>query len=59
MSGSRGQRTNGIDPIAEADRLGAILIQFPWSLKNEQQNREYLWQLQSRFNEYPLVVEVR
>jgi uncharacterized protein YecE (DUF72 family) len=49
----------GIDPIAEADRLGAILIQFPWSFKNELQNREYLWQLQARFNEYPLVVEVR
>jgi uncharacterized protein YecE (DUF72 family) len=49
----------GIGPIAEADRLGAILIQFPWSFKNEQQNREYLWQLQARFKEYPLVVEVR
>ena len=49
----------GIDPIAEADRLGAILIQFPWSFKNEPQDREYLWQLQLRFNEYPLVVEVR
>jgi uncharacterized protein YecE (DUF72 family) len=49
----------GIAPIAEAQRLGAILIQFPWSFKNEEENREYLWRLQARFQEYPLVVEVR
>jgi uncharacterized protein YecE (DUF72 family) len=49
----------GIRPIAEADRRGAILIQFPWSFKNEPNNREYLWALQKRFQEYPLVVEVR
>jgi uncharacterized protein YecE (DUF72 family) len=49
----------GIAPIIEADRLGAILIQFPWSFKNEPENREYLWRLQKRFQEYPLVVEVR
>jgi uncharacterized protein YecE (DUF72 family) len=49
----------GIDPIAGADRLGAILIQFPWSFKNEPETRKYLWQLQARFTEYPLVVEVR
>ncbi|HEY6990469.1 MAG TPA: DUF72 domain-containing protein [Bryobacteraceae bacterium] len=49
----------GIAPIAEADRLGAILIQFPWSFKNEPENREYLWRLQQRFAEYPLVVEIR
>jgi uncharacterized protein YecE (DUF72 family) len=49
----------GVAPIIEAGRLGAILIQFPWSFKNELLNREYLWQLQARFQEYPLVVEVR
>ena len=35
--------------MAEADRLGAILIQFPWSFKNEPENRNYVWQLQNRF----------
>ncbi len=49
----------GIAPIVEAGRLGAILIQFPWSFKNDPENRRYLWQLQARFREYPLVVEVR
>jgi uncharacterized protein YecE (DUF72 family) len=49
----------GLAPIVEADRLGAILIQFPWSFKNESENRRYLWQLQARFKDYPLVVEIR
>lgn len=49
----------GIAPLAEADRLGAILIQFPWSFKNEPENRQYLLDLQKRFQEYPLVVEIR
>ncbi|HWB97819.1 MAG TPA: DUF72 domain-containing protein [Bryobacteraceae bacterium] len=49
----------GIAPIVEAQRLGAILIQFPWSFKNDTENREYLWRLHAQFREYPLVVEVR
>ena len=37
---------SGIGPLLEAGRLGALLIQFPWSFKNEPHNREYLWHLQ-------------
>ncbi len=29
---------DGIAPIAEADRLGALLLQFPWSFKNTAEN---------------------
>jgi uncharacterized protein YecE (DUF72 family) len=50
---------NGIAPLIEAGRFGALLIQFPWSFKNAPENREYLVGLQKRFQEYPLVVEVR
>jgi uncharacterized protein YecE (DUF72 family) len=50
---------DGIAPIVDADRLGALLIQFPWSFKSSPENREYLVGLQERFGEYPLVVEVR
>ena len=32
----------GIAPIAEADRLGALLLQFPWSFKFSSENRQYL-----------------
>lgn len=49
----------GIAPIAEAGRLGALLLQFPWSFKNTPDNREYLAALCQRFREYPRVVEVR
>jgi uncharacterized protein YecE (DUF72 family) len=49
----------GIAPLLDAGRLGALLIQFPWSFKSTLENREYLIGLQKRFHEYPLVVEVR
>lgn len=49
----------GIDPIAEAGRLGAVLIQFPWSFKNTEESRRYLATLLDRFTDYPLVVELR
>jgi uncharacterized protein YecE (DUF72 family) len=39
--------------------LDALLIQFPWSFKNTDANREWLADLKDAFNEFPLVVEVR
>ena len=63
----RGRATNedeklyraGLDPLMEAGKLGAVLIQFPWSFKNEIEERNYLNQVVARFKEYPLVVELR
>ena len=49
----------GLDSIAEEDRLGALLVQFPISFKNTNQNRDYLDVLLDKFRQYPLVVEVR
>jgi uncharacterized protein YecE (DUF72 family) len=49
----------GLDALAEAGRLGALLIQFPVSFKNTPLNREYLDRLLRQFIEYPRVVEVR
>jgi uncharacterized protein YecE (DUF72 family) len=49
----------GIDPLVEAGKLGAVLIQFPWSFKNLDENRHYLAHLIDRFKDYPLVVELR
>jgi len=49
----------GIDPLAEAGRLGALLLQFPWSFKNTEEERDYLSSLLDRFKDYPLVVELR
>lgn len=49
----------GLAPLLQEDRLGALLLQFPWSFKNTKENREYLGGLFMQFMEYPLVVEVR
>jgi len=49
----------GLDSIGGRNKLGALLIQFPISFKNTDENRAYLQQLTERFREYPLVVEVR
>ncbi|HEX5735046.1 MAG TPA: DUF72 domain-containing protein [Blastocatellia bacterium] len=50
---------HGIDPLAVSGKLGALLLQFPWSFKNTDQNREYLSGLLERFKDYPEVVELR
>ncbi len=49
----------GLDALAAAGKLGALLIQFPVSFKNTSLNRDYLGALLRQFIEYPRVVEVR
>jgi uncharacterized protein YecE (DUF72 family) len=49
----------GLTPLLEAGRFGALLLQFPWSFRNTQENREYIARLRGQFAEYPLVLEVR
>ena len=49
----------GLDPLVEAGKLGALLMQFPISFKNTLENRDYLSELLRRFEAYPRVVEVR
>jgi uncharacterized protein YecE (DUF72 family) len=49
----------GLDVLAAAGKLAALLIQFPVSYKNTGLNREYLETLLRQFIEYPRVVEVR
>lgn len=48
-----------LDPLAEADRLGAVLLQYPWSFKNSEESRDKLTRLFSAFAGYPLALEVR
>lgn len=50
---------NYLDPFMEADRLGAILIQFPWSFKNTPESRDKLVELFDAFKDYPRSLEVR
>ncbi len=53
------QAKEGYDALAAAGRLGALLVQFPVSFKNTNENRDYLDALLLQFNAYPLAVEVR
>ncbi len=49
----------GIEPLFNEGKLGALLLQFPWSFKNTGDERVYLTKLLDWFRDYPLVVEVR
>jgi len=49
----------GIGPLKEAGRLGAVLVQFPWSFKRTRENRLWLARVIDTFADYPLVLEVR
>jgi uncharacterized protein YecE (DUF72 family) len=49
----------GIDPLASAGKLGALLAQFPPSFKDTGPARDYLAQLLRAFADYPVAVELR
>jgi uncharacterized protein YecE (DUF72 family) len=49
----------GLRPLHDAGRLGALLLQFPFSFHFTPENRDYLMRVAERFGAYPLVVEVR
>lgn len=50
---------DGMKPLLKAGKLGALLLQFPWSFKNTVEDRIYLAELLEKFSQYPLVLEVR
>ena len=49
----------GIEPLAQSDRLGGVLIQLPWSFQNTPETREYLERVSRDFREYRRFIEVR
>ncbi len=49
----------GFDLLRDVGKLGAVLLQFPYSFHHTQENAAYLRQLLERFGDYRLVVEVR
>ena len=53
------QVRQGFDVMMEAGRLGAVLLQFPWSFKRTEQNVEWFGDVVRTFHKYPLVAEVR
>lgn len=49
----------GFDVLQAAGKLGAVLLQFPFSFHRTRESVSHLSALLKRFAEYPLVVEVR
>ncbi|HVR41252.1 MAG TPA: DUF72 domain-containing protein, partial [Thermoanaerobaculia bacterium] len=50
---------NYLDPLMDANRLGALLLQFPWSFKNSDESLTKLADLFHAFEDYPKALEVR
>jgi uncharacterized protein YecE (DUF72 family) len=50
---------DGLRPILRAGKLGAVLMQFPWSFRFTAENREFFIRLRRAFGEFPLVAEMR
>jgi len=49
----------GFDVLRDAGRLGAVLLQFPFSFHRTRETMSYLQAVLARFADYPLAVEVR
>jgi len=49
----------GFDVLREAGKLGAVLLQFPFSFHKSPETSAHLSALLKRFADYPLVVELR
>lgn len=46
-------------PLLETNKLGCVLLQFPWSFRNEPANRDYLMQVCEALADVSIVVEFR
>jgi uncharacterized protein YecE (DUF72 family) len=49
----------GFDVLRKAGKLGAVLLQFPFSFHRDTETTAYLTSLLQRFGDYPLAVELR
>jgi len=50
---------DGFWPLLRSHRLGAMLMQFPWSFRFTAENRQFVIDLRRAFHEFPLVAEFR
>ncbi len=50
---------DGLLPLLRARKLGALLMQFPWSFKFTAENQDFFIRLRRAFHEFPLVAEMR
>jgi uncharacterized protein YecE (DUF72 family) len=50
---------NAVEPLRQNNRLGSLLIQFPWSFKKSSESLVYLLNLVKHFTNYNCIVEFR
>jgi uncharacterized protein YecE (DUF72 family) len=50
---------DGLWPLRNAGKLGALLLRFPWSFRFTKENRDFLIELRRVFHEFPLAAEMR
>ncbi len=49
----------GLVQLQKARKLGALLMQFPWSFRFNAENQDFLIRVRRAFSEFPLVAEMR
>lgn len=57
--GEIAQIFEGFAPLHDAGKLGAILVQFPWSFKRTNENRLWMARVLDTFEQFSLAVELR
>jgi uncharacterized protein YecE (DUF72 family) len=50
---------SGLQPLLEAGKLGCLLMQFPWSFRFTEENRDFFIRLRRAFHAFPLAAEMR
>src|SRR4029078_4539231 len=50
---------DSLAPLMDSGRLGAVLLQYPWSFKNSDESRDKLTKLFHELDGYPLALEAR
>jgi uncharacterized protein YecE (DUF72 family) len=53
------QVREALSPLVDAERMGAVLAQFPWSFRRTPENEEWLGDILRTFHDFPMAVEVR
>jgi uncharacterized protein YecE (DUF72 family) len=51
--------SKGFRPLERSERLGAVILRFPWPFAYTTENREFLIRLRRAFHEFPLAAEFR
>ena len=50
---------DGLRPLVRNDKFGCLLMQFPWTFRYTEENRNYFIKLRRAFHEFALVAEMR